>query len=405
MTSCVLANALDYNFESYFSTQQKPFSYSTLDPTNQIFQLSDQTNQFDLRLNIKHQTKKTKTVGRLRFLGTSETEPYKENDLEREKSSVTSKWDLTDLFFEYRLNDKLYTVLGLQVYQWGGGELMNPSNPFFHFLADQRSAFFKEKGRILGRLHFDMNSNVSLIFMTEPVSNREPEFYYDDEFSQKYLVKLELLSDSQKNGIALSYGQERKKQNFLALTASYEFFEGFSAYIDGRATYKTRRLSPSRDADSGLIFFVEEELKGYSPIVLAGLRFETESYDMRIEYFYNERGFYKDELTDIRQSFVTPVGLLNLQSYLRSGLELPGQRYIYTSVRRTRLGKDEDQSLSLRYINSIQDNSGAFLATYEAPFKDAWTLFLETNVIAGQALGELSFIKQNKYMLGLSYFF
>lgn len=396
--------ALDYNFESYFSTQQTPFSYSSLDPSNQLFRLSKSGSLLDVRLNVRHQTKKTKWITRGRFIGYADMYPYRA-DYNRDKSEARGKWDLTDLFYEHRWADAFYTVLGLQVYQWGNGELMNPSNPFFHFLSDQRSVFFKEKGKVLARAHLDVSSNVSMLVIAEPLSNKERDFYYDDEFSQKYMGKIELLSDSQKDGISLSYGQERKEQNFIGLTASYEFVEGFSLYMDGRATHKTRRLAPSFIPLTSTLILTEQELTGYSPLALAGARLETENYDIRLEGVFNDRGFSKDELVSIRNSFAGITGALNLQSYLRSGLELPGQRYLYLSVRRSHLGADNDQTLSLRYLLSLQDSSGALLATYEAPFKDSWTFFLEGNFVNGKELGEISFVKQNRYSLGFSYFF
>ena len=45
------------------------------------------------------------------------------------------------------MNPKLSFTAGLQTYQWGPAELINPSNPFYHFQSQQGTFGFKSKGK------------------------------------------------------------------------------------------------------------------------------------------------------------------------------------------------------------------------------------------------------------------
>ena len=136
-----------YSVDSYLSGQKNEVIDSSINSFNQVLGLPSEEFNLDLRSELKWRTAKSQILFRPRWVGhiRKSTDQLSEVDTQKEKGD----FNVTDFFWEYNWNSVLTTTIGLQVFQWGPAEFLNPSNPFFHFSTQQKSLFFKEKGQFI----------------------------------------------------------------------------------------------------------------------------------------------------------------------------------------------------------------------------------------------------------------
>lgn len=163
-----------FAFESFLYGEQDDLAESTPNPGNAIFQQPQTLLTLDNRLNIKWLKNDGKLIARPRW--TLYQHRTKNETTQETKTKSQGKLDLTDAFWEQSWNPRFSTTAGLQVYQWGPGELFNPSNPFFRFNNQQTAYAFKEKGKSLLRFNYSIGMERSILFIVEPVSNNEPHW-------------------------------------------------------------------------------------------------------------------------------------------------------------------------------------------------------------------------------------
>lgn len=377
-TSQARAVKLDFRntFESYlYYTYSDPIAGDT-NPGNQIFQLPTHTGVLDLRDDFNVLTPKTKWVVRPRWTMTGTKTELQNPDSSFE--TALGKLDLTAGYVDWDISDNWKTVLGLQVYQWGPGEFINPSNVFFHFSSDQRSFFFVQKGLVLARLNWTPAQNWSFIAIAEPISNNEQPFQVEKDFQPKSTLKAEY------HGGGSSYlgglvGTEGYGRPFFGEYFDWYITDAFSFYADLRHSIGSYSYDPLAD-QSGFIELVETNPDSGQMFTIAdwGLRYEGR-VDFRVEWFYNGIGWDKEALKAAISSITYPNPYLvdNLKRFAHSGLELPGQNYLYVSLRIPDLGKRKDASIYMRNILSMQDNSGVAQISADKALSDSWTGYLE----------------------------
>ncbi|MDG0815471.1 hypothetical protein [Bdellovibrio svalbardensis] len=372
------AKKWDYRntFESYlYYTNSSPLD-NGVNPGNQILGLPGHTGVVDLRDDFNILTSKTKWVVRPRWTLTS-TKTEKQNP----SSSYTTsqgKLDLTSGYLDWDLSEKWKAVVGLQVYQWGPGEFINPSNVFFHFSNDQRSFFYVQKGLVLARLNWTPSPNWSLVLIDEPISNNEQPFQVEKDFQPKSTLKIDYHTDGS-SSLGAVVGTEGYGRPFFGEYFTWYLTDAVSFYADLRHLVGSYTYDPSMDSN-GFIQLVETDPNSGQMFTIAdwGLRYEGR-VDFRMEWFYNGVGWDKEALKYAIQGITYPNPYLvnNLKRYSHSGLELPGQNYFYLSLRIPDLGKKKDASLYMRNILSAQDQSGVFQVSADKALSDSWTGYLE----------------------------
>lgn len=363
-------------FESYFYDIYSEPLNNGVNPDNQILGLPYNTATVDLRDDFNILTPSTKWVVRPRWT-LNNTWTQKENP---DSSSTMSKGklDLTAAYLDWDLSEKWKAVAGLQVYQWGPGEFINPSNVFFHFSNDQRSFFFVQKGLVLARVNYTPSPNWSLVAIGEPISNNEQPFQVEKEFEPKSTLKVEY------HGAGSSFlgavaGTEGYGRPFFGEFFDWYITDAFSFYADLRHSIGSYSYDPVVDG-MGFVQLVETNPDSGQMFTIAdwGVRYEGR-VDVRLEWFYNGLGWDANALKYSIQGITYPNPYLveNLKRYSHSGLELPGQNYLYLSLRVPDLGKKKDASLYMRNILSMQDQSGVVQVSADKALSDAWTGYLE----------------------------
>jgi len=156
-----------YRLENYLYYSNSILAESFINPGNQVLQLPSENLGADIRAEGKWRGEKNQILIRPR---------YQAEKIRTEVGGVSSEknesdWDITDAFWESQLSQDISITAGLQVYQWGPAELLNPSNPLFHFNSRQKSFGYKEKGKVLLRGNYTIGKLDSLVFILEPVPN------------------------------------------------------------------------------------------------------------------------------------------------------------------------------------------------------------------------------------------
>lgn len=312
--------------------------------------------------------------------------------------------DLSDLFISSSWGASFSTTIGLQNYQWGPAEIFSPSNPFFHFQNDQRSFFYKEKGRELVRFNWnpDAESKWSVVGMYEPENNRTAFWTADQEFKPRSALKIERQFENPANALAIIMGQSDLEKSFLGEYLTWSPDEGLSFYMDAKHQKGRNNFRPEKNVFN-LYDFVAPDEKENRVFTLAVVGFRWEGrVDFRQEFVYNEAGFNKKEWDQARSAALTlSTNLLtNLRRFTSPGLEFRTKAYSYTSIRIPDLGATKMASVSARWFSSLIIDSSALQMNYDYNWNDHTVVSAELNFFYGSSGSEFRIINDKQGAVG-----
>ncbi|MBY0553959.1 hypothetical protein K2P97_05490 [bacterium] len=392
---------LRYSLDVYVYGQKNQLADSIVNPLNAVLKTPNLELNLDLRGELKWKSGNNLALIRPRITTYGKSIEVAGNTQQESKSTV----DLTDAFHEYYWTGQISTTIGLQVYQWGPAEFMNASNPLYHFNTRQKSVVYKEKGQVLLRGNFSTNKENSFVLMIQPVSNNEPEWIAEDKYTPKAIFKYEKSWTQTNNYLGLVVGSEEKSNLFVGEYFNYSFFDGFSIYADVKHARDRINYIP---AISGATYDMvpENQLKNQWPTLgVFGLRWE-DSYDVRLEYIYNGMGYTKDDLNAAvvsAASRLNPNYVQNLTRFLRPGLEVLGQSYIYASYRINEPFNLKEFNFYSRYIQSIQDDSAQFQLEFDKALLDSYLIFSNVSFTNGALDTEFRLINDWQVLAGFKW--
>lgn len=388
-----------YLLENYFSYSKNFRSETLINQDNQILKLPSQLVGADIRGELKWKGKRNQLVFRPRYqaekkviIAGGETTSQNESD-----------WNITDAFWETYLSANLSVTSGLQVYQWGPAELMNPSNPLFHFSSGQKSFGYKEKGKVLIRTNYTIGRAHSFVLIAEPVSNNESP-WVEGEFIPKALVKYEYQSQESPSQFGLTSGQEERENSFAGAYFTWQATEAFSIYSDTKTYEREIGFKPE---SSGLFWDLVEPLKQKSWPVLSvnGLRWEGD-FDVRIEHLYNSAGYSEEEWSEVLNAVSNPFNpnfASNLRKFQKPGLELPGKQYLYLSYRVNEPFEMKELNIYLRDLHSLQDYSSQMQLEFDKAMTDSIVVFGNVTGTSGRKEAEFKLLNSWQTTLGFKW--
>ncbi|MBX2987587.1 MAG: hypothetical protein KF802_06795 [Bdellovibrionaceae bacterium] len=384
-------------------TRSSVVSPSLINPGNRLLEEPLWNLGAEFRPQFQYRTEKTETVLRTRhFFDQSRVElrdPSETRDAGRGRS------DISDAFFAWSVSDHVNTTLGLQNYQWGPAEIASPSNVFFHFNNDQRSFFYKEKGKVLARVSWFPREDVTVLGIYEPVSNRDPHWVEGREFSPQSALKIEKQFGHPMNSFALVLGRMEEDIPYVAEHFSWMPWEGFSLYGDLRHQEKNLRATPWVD-NAGFVRFRDGDVPPWSTYGVVGFRHEGR-VDFRQEFIFQQAGYSQEEWDLIAGALgkVSPFLPRNFAAFGKPGLELRSKAYSYTSLRIPDLGDSPDVSAAVRWLADLERSSSALQLNYERNAGDSLVLSAEATVFFGESDTEFTFLKSNQVSVGARYSF
>lgn len=375
---------------------------SDLNPDNRVFNIPRGFARADIRGDFKFKYYNDLSfIFRPRFLGTSSDLYYPQTKKPLNKSEA--EWDINEAYLDYDATDFLGFSLGLQNFQWGPAESLSPSNAIFHFENDQKSVFYRAKGKVLARSNITILGNHSLILIHEPETNREPYWIAEKKFEKKSLAKWESRKRTDSNTyMGLTYGSEDQERKFVGGYFNLFFSETYSFYADLKKSKGSIAYYPKEIAPGQFLFQTDvERLEKDQYLAVVGFRKEARG-DFRLEWIYNSAGYNKTEIGNIGKALKNDQlnYFTNLLLATKPGLEMYTQNYLYLSYRLPDLGSKKQSTLFFRYLHSFQDESGNFEMNWESPVNNFWNYYIETTVTNGQLNSEFRLVEKASFFIG-----
>lgn len=378
---------------------------SDFNPDNRTFNIPRGFARTDIRGDLKYSYLSSFTFYfRPRFLGTSSDIFYPVTQEQINKSE--GKCDINEAYSEWDATNFLSLSLGLQNFQWGPAESLSPSNAIFKFEADQKSVFYRAKGKVLARANLTLWGNHSLIIIHEPETNREPNWIANRDFEKKSLVKWESRSATDSNTyMGLTSGTMELNKSFFGAYFNYFFNEKYSFYSDLKKSSGSIAYYP-KEVLSGQYSFDIDPVKSVKEQYLAVVGFRVESRgDFRIEWIYNSAGYDKTDIANLKKSLsLTQINFYsNLAKAVKPGLEMYTQNYLYLSYRLPDLGRKKNSTFFLRYLHSFLDESGSLEMNWEAPLNNFWNYYIESSYANGEKNTELKLTEKASFFIGVKF--
>lgn len=397
----VLAYDFTWGYDSYLLGTKSKVADSLINPNNLVLKLPQTKVTLEQRLDFKIQADNSKFIFRPQWLlGQS----FLETQSNKNEFASINEVQINDLFLESQLSSQFYSTLGLQVYQWGSGELLNPTNPFFHFNSSQRTLNYKEKGHVLGRLNYTTAKDWSFIFIVEPISNLENHWIAEKKFKEQALIKIEKSGQTGRHFLGLVVGLSDDADYFYGEYGQWEFIEGWTAFFDIKQSVNKFSYRPEKQ---GVLFNMKDEELPQSVLGLLGLRYEGD-FDFRVEYIYNSVGYNAEEFDQALISagqVLSPQFLLNVNRFNLSGLELKTKNYLYLSARKTDFLKIKESQFFLRSLTSLLDNSGVEQFELEKNLNDHWSFLAQFSVFRGAQDTEFKLLNDYQLVGGFKIFY
>ncbi|MCM2353348.1 MAG: hypothetical protein NDI63_06975 [Pseudobdellovibrio sp.] len=388
-----------FSYEAYLFGEQRDYADSIINIGNEVLNIPETSVFLDQRAEFKWLINDAKIIFRPRLV--SYQQNYKTETTLKNESKNDTDLNLTDAFYEQYITDRIFTTVGLQVYQWGPAEILNPSNPFFHFNTDQRSLVYKEKGKALLRLNWNAKSDYNFVFMVEPVSNNEAHWIAEEKFKPQFAGKFETAWTGTRNFLGLAFGIPDNADFFIGEYFQYEFTEGMSIYADAKHSVNNLFYEPQTDGVFQRMLPSDQD-GAMSTLAVAGFRYE-DNFDARLEYIYNSAGYdqKKFDCALLASSQLSPYLVDNIKRFQKSGLELLSQNYVYFSLRKTDPFEIKDLSLFFRSLTSLMDNSGVEQFEFDKSVLDWMNVFGQYSAFRGEQDSEFKLLDDWKATVGL----
>jgi len=328
--------------------------------------------------------------------------------LKLSESQVAQQWQspqltqeayFNELHGSYQLSEAFQLTAGIQNYQWGPAELLNPSNRLFPEISLQYTPYYEFRGRALARINLTPIKSLSIVAAAEPFDVGAPTYYAGQTPGQKALLKSELNWNNGASyvGLAASGGQTQKYAvgEYAALTLS----DAIQLYADVSHTMGSEAFYPTIQADGTTLMQQSkfEERRLYT-LGIAGLRYTFEGgTELKLEYAYNQSGYTAQERTQALAALSNPA---NFAALARPGLSLPGQHYAYASLRITDFGPKNRFTGFARYLLSATDFSGTAFGELDWAVTDSTVLYALAAVPHGGRNSELNSTSGSFFIFG-----
>ncbi|MBY0453131.1 MAG: hypothetical protein K2P92_08855, partial [Bdellovibrionaceae bacterium] len=278
------------------------------------------------------------------------------------------------------------------------------SNSLFHFYTQQRSVLYKEKGQVLLRANYLLNTENNLVFIVEPTSNNRAEWLAEDTFVPKLLLKYEKSWNGTADQIGFVVGSAEKRDLYFGEYWNWMFVDGYSFYGDVKQSEKPLNYEPQQNGVFIDLVPAERKTK-WDSLAVVGLRYEGD-FDVRVEYIYNQAGFsdqqYQVALASVKQ-IVNPNYVQNLTRFKNIGLELLLKEYIYFSYRVAEPFNWNQFNFYLRQLSSVRGRSSQTQAEFDKSVGDSIGLFGGVTVAGGEPESELRLLNDWGFFAGFKW--
>ena len=416
--SVVKAEAQPLTFRgsmSWFTvmTSQQLVTDSPANPDNTILGLDTLSAAMELRPNLRIDGGSFQLVARPQFKTSTAKQKIQEAEAsEHPKSSAT--W--LESYGVFSASDKVQISYGVQNYQWGAAETLNPSNRIFHENLDSKGLLAASQGRNIARANVSWTKNLTTVLMSETERNKDAgEFRSDEVFQTRALMKHEINWNSGADYFGVVYGAPETGSPWFGEYFNLSLFDGLAIYADAAHQKNSEAWYPMIEdsataAGQKVVIMRQSKLyddKTYS-LVVGGLRYSFEGgSDLRLEYLGHTAGWTMDDnvnakaALDTKRPLQLPDYKTNLKRILRPGLDYRGQNYGMVSLRVPDALRFKDLTLYGRMMLSLVDNSSSIYGSIEYGFWSSSTFVLSAYATQGAPESDLRGVVASNVTTGL----
>lgn len=397
---------------SYMSLLQ-PVDDSPANPDNTVLQLDTQNLGVDIRPDIKASSGVLKIIARPQLKMVVSKAKVGGND-QTEHPKSTGRW--IESYGILSASEKVQVSFGLQNYQWGAAESLNPSNRIFHENVGGKDLLHAVEGRQIARVNISWTKNLNTVLMSETERAKDVTVFRAEEiFQTKALMKHELNWNNGADYFGVVFGSPEKGTGWLGEYFNVMVTDGLSLYLDAahqknsQAWYPIIEKSPQAPTQDivQLRQSKSSDNKVYT-LAVVGTRYSFEGgSDVRLEYISNDAGWTKDEnersvmALDLKTTLQAPFYQQNLQRILYPGLEYRGRSFALTSLRVPDAFDVKDFTLYGRILRSLTDSSTTYYGSVEYAFWSASTFILSASSSQGDTDSELRGVVGNIVTAGI----
>ncbi|MCA9515291.1 MAG: hypothetical protein KC635_10140 [Myxococcales bacterium] len=310
---------------------------------------------------------------------------------------------VSEAFLSYRFSDAIALTYGLQVFDWGPGELLSPSNRLFHEVAFLKDPLWLVPGHHLLRLNASAGKSITAVLLVELGAGDHPEaFRYGEAHDDKALLKLEYMAEDGGAWIGATVGAGVHTDPFWGLYAAAWLGDSVMLYLDAAETAGSDAWYPAADAPA----FTQRERASerVRTLALVGARYAFEQgADLRLEALLDDAGWTEAEMRRGAATVAAAPTADRVGPWLLPGLELLGRAYLHLALRVPQLPPGDDLTLQVRALASLTDGSLAGFLGLSWEVSDATALFASALVTSGRDDAELARLARGSLTLGVTH--
>ena len=396
-----------------FGTLTQPVNDSPLNPDNTTLQLDTQSAAFDIRPDLRVQGGSFKLIARPQLKTVMRKSKIKGAD-STEHPKSTGRW--IEAYGVLTASDKVLVSYGLQNYQWGAAESINPSNRIFHENVDSKGILYTVEGRNISRVNLSWTKKINSVLMSETEKAKDiTEFRSEETFQTKALMKHEMNWNSGADYLGFVYGSGETGGAWLGEYFNLTVADGLTLYGDAAhqknsdAWYPVKQRSAQAPTQETIQLTQAKVSSGKTyTLAVLGTRYSFEGgSDLRFEFIANSAGWTKEENEVAMDALNTSSPLqvayfrANLGRILRPGLEYRGQKYALVSLRVPDAFSTKDLTVYARMMRSLTDFSASFYSSLEYGFWSSSTLILSAYMTQGSVESDLRGVVASSIAAGL----
>lgn len=391
----------------------QPVEDSPANLDNTVLQLDNHTGGIDIRPDIRAMSGALKIIARPQLkMQVSKAIVGGQDRPERPKSS--GRW--IESYGLLTASDKVQVSFGLQNYQWGAAESLNPSNRIFHENIDGKGLLYTVEGRNIGRVNISWTKRINTVLMSETEKAKDVTLFRAEEmFQTKALMKHEINWNNGADYIGVVYGAPETGDSWFGEYFNLSLLDGLSLYVDAAHQRNSDAWYPVFEASTQVPNQQVVQLRQskisdgkFYTLAVAGLRYSFEGgSDLRLEYISNDAGWTKDDSqrAALALNLKSPLQVAdypkNLQRILKPGLEYRGKSFALLSWRIPDVFDVKDFVIYARTLRSVVDGSATYYGSTEYSFGSASTFIFSAYATQGTTDSDLRGVASSVITAGI----
>ncbi|MGE3261778.1 MAG: hypothetical protein AB7K68_08380 [Bacteriovoracia bacterium] len=382
----------DIGLELWGAGGARSLAKTPVNPDNLVARIPETALTAEARPDVRLRVKKARVTARPRLIYTQNN--TKSGAAKTTKNVGRIQW--SEAYASLDISDTLALAYGLQNYQWGPSESASPSNRIFRDTVEAKDVLYVVKGKHLVRVNFTPRPGWSEVALFEVSTNGSPEYEAQEKFAQKALLKSEYSWGGGADYAGIVTGWRNHDGLWIGEYFNSDVYEGLSLFFD--ISHQMGSLAYYPVDNSGVTVLSQahkSDKKIYTFATFGGHYAFVNGIDLRFEGIFQEAGYSKKQVQSVWNALASNVPqqqvffAMNSALAYQNGLEFPGQKYLFSSVRYPNFLNVRNWTLYARGLLSLQDSSSSAFLSSENAVGQRGTIFASVAAFSGKMDSEL----------------